>query len=337
MTLTPADSLAGKVAIVTGARRGIGRAEAILLAERGASVVVNGLAHGGDDSVESLADEIRSNGGQAVAEVCSVASFESGEQLVDRALSEFGRIDIIVNTAGVVRMTPVELATDEDWDFMVNVNLKGTYATARAALRQFKKQGSGIIVNTSSDAGTGDFYNSIYAATKEGVLGMTRAIAREYGRYGIRCNAIRPRAFDTGMTSPQTFSRQYGFAEQFGVPACGSHRFTPRDGTAAEVAEVVAWLCTDAASHLNGQLLQVGCGRAWPLGRADGGALLLRALRALTRRCCDRGRLPVRRLQGPIRDAPARGFRGDGRTSRRGSDALGRTGLRTEVLDGTGS
>jgi 3-oxoacyl-[acyl-carrier protein] reductase len=251
----------GQVAVVTGAGRGMGRAEALRLAAAGVAVVVNDLpGDGGPDPADAVAQSIRDRGGRAVAVSCSVASFAAGQRLVDVALAEFGRLDIVCTTAGTYRMGPMEELTEDGWDAVLAVNLTGTFAPIRAALPVFREQRSGVVVTMSSDAGTGDFFNGVYAATKEGVVGLTRAVAREYGRYGVRCNAVRPRAFDTGMANETSWRAMYEFDTAFGRPPCGVHRYTPRAGTAAEVAEVVAWLCGPAAAHVNGCVVQAGCG-----------------------------------------------------------------------------
>lgn len=133
-------------------------------------------------------------------------------------------------------------------------------APIRAALPVMRERGGGRIVTMSSDAGTGDFFNGVYAATKEGVVGLTRAVAREYGRYGIRATAIRPRAFDTGMANESSWRAMYDFDRAFGGPPCGVHHYSPRAGTAAEVADVSVWLCGPEATHVNGCVPQAGCG-----------------------------------------------------------------------------
>lgn len=246
--------LTGKVALVTGAGSGMGRAQAVALAAAGAKVLVNDLPGG---SAEAVAAQI---GDGAVAEPCSVDSFAAGQRLVDRAVAEFGGLDIVCTTAGTYRMGPLDELSEQDWDAVVGVNLTGTVAPIRVALPVLRERGGGSIVTMSSDAGTGDFFNGVYAATKEGVVGLTRAVAREYARYGVRCNAVRPRAFDTGMANEASWRAMYDFDRAFGGPPCGVHRYSPRVGTAAEVAAIAVWLCGPEAAHVNGRVLQAGCG-----------------------------------------------------------------------------
>jgi len=253
-------TLEGKTAVVTGAGRGMGRAQALLLASLGVKVLVNDLPTDKGNPAEDVVGEIVERGGEAVAFSHSVGSFEGGGRVVEAALDAFGGLDIVVNTAGTYSMGPLEDLSEEDWHRVLSVNLTGVYATIRRAIPVFREQGSGSIVNLSSDAGLGDYFSSVYCASKEGVVGLTRAVAREYGRWGVRCNAIRPRAFDTGMADRGSWERQRHFDTTYGMPMCGTHRYTPRMGTGDEVAAVVAWLCTDGAAHVNGRVIHAGCG-----------------------------------------------------------------------------
>ncbi|WP_313802152.1 SDR family NAD(P)-dependent oxidoreductase [Sphingobium sp.] len=254
-------SLDGKVAIVTGAGSGIGRAEAIQLARLGARVVVNDLGLGDPDRAQRVADEICDFGGEAVADVHSVATMEGGKAIVETAIARFGRLDILVNNAGAGRRAPITEMSEKDWDLTVAVNLKGCFTTVRHAAPILRAQRSGVIVNTSSDAGLGIFALSNYAAAKEGVVGFTRAVAFELGRYGVRCVAIRPRACRTRMTGPDSHAAFQAFEADFGLPFFGAHPFAhtifPEPD---EVAAMVAFLCGDGLDALNGQVLQAGGG-----------------------------------------------------------------------------
>jgi NAD(P)-dependent dehydrogenase (short-subunit alcohol dehydrogenase family) len=253
---------AGKVAIVTGSGRGIGRGEALELARLGAKVVVNDLPRGNPTSAEQVAAEIRAAGGEAVAAPANIASMEGAKSIVDTALEAFGRLDILINTAGTGRVGAVGELPEADWDTVIAVNLKGTFATVHFAAPVFIRQKTGgVIVNFSSEAGLGDYYLTPYSASKEGVVGFTRAIARELAPYKVRCVAVRPRAYDTGMASPTTFPMLAEFDRRFGRPMIGTHRqgFGIM-GTAAELGAIVAWLCTDEAAVLNGRVVQAGGG-----------------------------------------------------------------------------
>jgi len=252
--------LEGRVAIVTGAGSGIGRAEALALAREGARVVVNDLPRGEPPSAEKVAAEIRAAGGEAVPVSASVSRPEGATQIMEAALDSFGRLDILVNNAGFGRIAPVWEMSDADWDAVIAVNLKGTFLMVRNAAAIFVKQKSGVIINTASESGTGDYYFSSYAAAKEGIAGFTRAVARDVGRYGVRCNAIRPRAFDTGQANESGYERSTDFLRRFGMPMSGFYPMGPIPGKAAEVAEIVTWLCTDEAADANGRIFVAGCG-----------------------------------------------------------------------------
>ncbi len=254
--------LKGQVAIVTGGGGGIGRAEALQLAQEGAKVVVNDLPRGEPTSAEKVVQEIRNAGGEAVAVNASVSRMEGAAAIVHAAIDTYGRLDILVNNAGFGRMAPIWEMTEAEWDSVIAVNLKGSFAMIRHAAAHFRAQGGGVIVNTSSDAGTGDTYMDGYSAAKEGLVGLTRAVARDLARDGVRCNAIRPRAFDTGQSTAGGLETHRRFFERFGTTISGRHPLGPAAGTAAEVAAFVAWLCTDAAKSINGRIFLIGCGEA---------------------------------------------------------------------------
>lgn len=254
-------TLGGKVAIVTGAGRGIGRAQALELARQGARVVVNDLPRGEPRPADVTVGEIIAAGGEAVSASHNVATLPGAAAIVQAAIDAFGRVDILVNTAGLGRVGAVQEMSEADWDAVIAVNLRGTFLMVRHAAAHFIAQRSGAIVNIASDAGLGDYYLSPYSAAKEGIVGFTRAMARELGRFGIRCNALRPRAFDTGMATEVGFERQIAFNRNFGRPMCGTHPIRHNIlGKAAEVAAITAWLCSDAAAILNGRVIAAGGG-----------------------------------------------------------------------------
>jgi len=200
-----AKALAGTVAIVTGAGRGIGRAHALALAEAGAAVLVNDLGGGfrGEGSADprpahSVVEEIRARGGCAIADASSVANWANADRLVELAVRELGRLDIVVNNAGICRFATVDEMSQEDWDLTIAVNLTGTAALARAAARHWRSVGprpGRAIVNTSSPAGTNPAPGSpSYCASKAGVAAFTIAAATELAALGVRVNAIAPMA-----------------------------------------------------------------------------------------------------------------------------------------------
>jgi NAD(P)-dependent dehydrogenase (short-subunit alcohol dehydrogenase family) len=196
----------GDVVIVTGAAGGIGRAQALELGRRGARVVVNDLGGsvrggGGDATMaQAVVDEIVSAGGQAVASGASVSSDEGPQQIVDVALDTWGRVDGLIHNAAIVLDDHFENVTDEDLDSILSVNLRGTFRTARAVYRAMMSTGGGRIVTLTSASGlSGAFGQAAYATTKMGVVGMTRSVAWEGMRYGIKANALAPAAFDTRL------------------------------------------------------------------------------------------------------------------------------------------
>jgi 3-oxoacyl-[acyl-carrier protein] reductase len=258
--------LEGKVAVVTGAGRGIGRSEALLLAREGAKVVVNDIGAGENGSDQTVAQtvvgEIRDAGGEAVDNGDNVVTMEGAKRIIETALDSFGRLDILINNAGIVRPSVICEMTEEEWDAVLTVNLKGHFTTIRHAAPIFRDQGSGVIINTASESGLGHYGMSNYAAAKEGVVGLTRTVARELGRYNVRCNAIRPVAY-TRMANRTVFEMNRISQEELGVPAIGnswmSHDFAG-DISPDMVAVLSVWLCTDIAAHVNGHTFQVGGG-----------------------------------------------------------------------------
>lgn len=234
--------MAGKVAIVTGAGRGIGRAEAILLAAEGAAVVVNEVdAAAGQD----VADEIRAAGGRVLLDGGDCADVDAAEKLVERAVSEFGQLDALVNNAGVVLDRTVVNMTGTEWDRVIRVHLRGHYAPTHAACAHWKASGTrGHIVCTTSTSGLlGNFGQANYGAAKAGVAAFSAIVAQEMARYDVTCNAIAPAA-RTRMTEGA-----YG-----DIPATA-------DGfdfwQADNVAPMVVYLCSDASDHISGKVFGV--------------------------------------------------------------------------------
>ncbi|MBV9996715.1 MAG: SDR family oxidoreductase [Caulobacteraceae bacterium] len=259
--MTAAVRLDGKVALVTGAGRGIGRAEALLLASLGAKVVVNDLGGGswgggGDPAIApAVVEEIRKAGGEAVAETSSVSSWEGGRRAVQATIDAFGRIDILSNNAGIARPRRLDAWEEADWDLVHDVHMKGYAATIRHAAPHFIAQKGGVIVNKSSPSGFGHYSNGAYTAAKEGVVGLTRAAARDLGQFGVRCNAIRPIARGSQM-STDPMSATLEDSEALGIPALWNRpRGLPMAVTPdpQHVAALTAWLCSDASANLNGR------------------------------------------------------------------------------------
>ena len=255
--------LQGRAAVVTGAGRGIGRAIAELLAAEGAAVVVNDLGGNVDGSGAStgVADEvvaaIRGRGGHAVASYDSVTDFHTAEGIVETAVREFGAIDVLVNNAGILRDRMLFNMTEDEWDAVIAVHLKGTFNCTRHAAARMRERRRGRIVSMSSTSGVfGNSGQANYGAAKDGIAGFTRVIARDLGKYGITANAVCPGA-STRMT--QTVSNAARAARQkSGVQSPGGQRTLQLEHTGPEnVAPWVVHLATDAASHVNGQVFFV--------------------------------------------------------------------------------
>jgi len=245
--------LKDKVAVVTGAGGGIGRGTALLLAKEGAKVVVNdigGSAAGeGRDTTpaDKVVAEITAAGGTAVSNYDSVASMTGGEKIIGTALEKFGRIDIVVNNAGILRDRMIFNMSEEEWDAVINVHLKGTFACTRAAAPHMRQQKSGRIINITSTSGLiGNYGQANYAAAKMGIVGFTKAVALDLGRYGATANCIAPFAWTRMIgTIPTETEAQKVRVEKL-------KRMAP-----ALIAPLVAFLASDAAQEVTGQIFGV--------------------------------------------------------------------------------
>ncbi|MCK9543073.1 MAG: SDR family oxidoreductase [Novosphingobium sp.] len=257
----------GKVAIITGAGRGIGRETALLMAREGAKIVVNDLGGGpqgggGDASfAQQVVDEIKAAGGEAAAETSSVADMAGGKAVVDCAMDNFGRVDFLINNAGIIRPKRLLDMTEADFDIVVAVNFKGYFATMKAAAEHLKKQG-GAIVNMSSPSGFGHYGMINYTGAKEGVVGMTRTVARELAEFGVRANAVRPISGPTNMNIPEVYETLDYAMNTLKIPPLSNHWLgnSGPDGRPWNVAGVIAWLCTDLAAGLNGREVYINGG-----------------------------------------------------------------------------
>ncbi|MDE0592606.1 MAG: SDR family NAD(P)-dependent oxidoreductase [Dehalococcoidia bacterium] len=245
------DELAGRVAIVTGAGRGMGRAVAVRLAAAGASVVVNDLAA---DAAQSTADQLMSSGAMAIAVVGDVSKSAMVDLMIKRSNDEYGDISILVNAAGILRRTVVFDMDEDEWDLVLNVNLKGTFLPSKAVLSSMRASGWGRIVNFSSTAGktTSTLGGAHYTTSKHAVLGLTRHMAMEEADYGITVNAVCPGLIDTEMVQQDVDEdRLKRYTDGFPI-----HRL----GQPAEAAELVAFLASDRAAYITGQALDLSGG-----------------------------------------------------------------------------
>ncbi len=254
------DRLKGKVAIVTGSGGGIGRGEALALVSEGAKVVINDVGAavtgvgGSGKPADTVVEEIKKLGGEAVANYDSVSTPEGGENIIKTALNAFGRLDILVNNAGILRDKMVFNMTNEEWDAVIKVHLYGHFYTSRAACVIFRQQRSGRIINTSSISGLGNRGQSNYAAAKEGIIGFTRTLALDMGKYGVTVNAIRPNA-GTRMTISDDMRQA---AERTGRAGMIQYMESMKP---EDVAPMVVWLASEAAANVNGRNFFVQTGR----------------------------------------------------------------------------
>jgi 3-oxoacyl-[acyl-carrier protein] reductase len=242
--------LEGKVAVVTGASRGIGRAIALELANRGARVVVN--YNRSADAAAAVVAAIEADGGQATAVQADVSDFSQARALIQAAVKAYGRLDVLVNNAGVTRDQLILMMKEEDWDTVVRVNLKSMFNTCKAAARVMLRQRYGRIVNISSVSGiAGQGGQTNYAAAKAGVIGFTKSLAKELGPRQITVNVVAPGLIPTDLTAD--------LAEELCQKAID---LTPvgRLGRAEEVAYAVAFLASDEAAFITGAVLPVDGG-----------------------------------------------------------------------------
>lgn len=249
-------SLAGKVAIITGSGRGLGLSYAQELARQGASVIINDMDPA---AVQTAVESIIETGGKAAGVVAAVGSTGSAKALVAAAVENFGRLDILVTNAGVLRDKSLLKMTDEDFDLVINVHLRGTFTCVREAYGHFKENGiAGRIITIGSPTGQrGNFGQTNYAAAKAGIVGMVRTWALEMKRSGVTANAVIPVAA-TEMTKTVPFFRPAVDADERGEAMPDFYRKDLGFGTADDVAGLVAFLASDEAQNINGQVIGAG-------------------------------------------------------------------------------
>jgi 3-oxoacyl-[acyl-carrier protein] reductase len=241
-------NLSDKVALVTGSGRGIGKAIALKLSEAGANVVINDI----NDSAESMAEQIRGTGKNSIACIANVSSAAEVNTMIDKIVDTYGRIDILINNAGITRDQLLLRMTDEDWDRVLDINLKSVFLCTRSAIKYMLKQRYGKIISISSVVGLiGNAGQANYAAAKAGILGFTRSIAREVAPRGITVNAIAPGFIDTEMTQRLTDEQKKELMTRIPLGYLG----LPED-----IANAVVFLASEAARYITGQVLSVDGG-----------------------------------------------------------------------------
>ncbi len=242
--------LADKVAVVTGAGRGIGAAIALTLAKEGARVVVNYSRSA--EAAEQVVAQIQAAGGEATAVQGSVAIPAEAEALIKAAQEKYGRIDILVNNAGITRDKLIMRMTEEDWDAVLDTNLKGAFLCSKTAATLMLKQKSGVIVNVGSVIGKSGGAGQVnYSASKAGLIGLTKSLAKELGSRNIRVNAVAPGFIETEMT--EALKPEYRDVILKQIPL-------GRLGASEDVARVVAFLCSEDAAYIQGEVISIDGG-----------------------------------------------------------------------------
>ena len=244
--------LKGKIALVTGASRGIGRQIALSMAREGALVIVNynGYAARAEETVK----EITKSGGQAEAVQCNVADYAAVEELMKYVIGKYKRLDILVNNAGITKDNLLMKMGEEDFDAVIGINLKGAFNCTKHVSRQMLKQKGGRIINISSVSGVmGNAGQANYCASKAGVIGLTKSVARELGSRGITVNAIAPGFIDTEMTEVLSEDVKKAMGDQIPLK---------RFGKTEDVAETAVFLASDRAAYITGQVISVDGGMA---------------------------------------------------------------------------
>lgn len=244
--------LTNKVALVTGASRGIGKEIARALANQGAFVVVN--YNGSKERAQAVAEEINADAGEcrAVPYGCNVSDFTACGEMIEHIIKEYGHLDILVNNAGITRDGLIMKMSEDAFDAVLDTNLKGTFHTIRHASRYFLKQKSGHIINISSVSGVmGNAGQANYSASKAGVIGLTKSVARELASRGVTCNAVAPGFIETEMTEAMTEQAKEAVKAQIPLK---------RVGTVEDIAHTVVFLASDYASYITGQVISVDGG-----------------------------------------------------------------------------
>jgi 3-oxoacyl-[acyl-carrier protein] reductase len=241
--------LEGKVAVITGAARGIGRSIALRFAEHGANVAFSDIRY--DENSESLEKELKSLGVNAKGYASDASSFDGSETFIGQVLADFGQVDILVNNAGITRDNLLMRMSEQDWDLVLGINLKSAFNLTKAVLKPMMKQRFGSIINMSSVVGiSGNAGQANYSASKAGMIGFTKSVAQELGSRNIRCNAIAPGFIETEMTAKLPDEVRLGWMNDIPLK---------RGGKPEDVADACVFLASDLSSYVTGQVINV-CG-----------------------------------------------------------------------------
>lgn len=241
--------LEGKTALITGGSRGIGKALVLAFAAQGAHVAFSDLFY--DEKAQALEAELAQMGVKGKGYASDASNFADSEKLVDQVAADFGRVDILINNAGITRDTLLMRMTEDNWDDVIRVNLKSAFNLTKAAQKYMLKQRSGSIINMSSVVGLGgNAGQANYAASKAGMIGFTKSVAQELGARNVRCNAIAPGFIETDMTAGLPEEVKKGWAEKIPLK---------RAGSAQDVADVAIFLASDMSAYVTGQVIAV-CG-----------------------------------------------------------------------------
>lgn len=244
--------LTGKIAVVTGAGRGIGKEIALTFAREGAIVIVN--YNGSEQAAKEVVDAIKAQNGEAEAYQCNIADFQKTAEMMNYIIKKYGRIDILVNNAGITKDNLLLKMSEEEFDIVIDTNLKGAFQCIKYVTKQMIKQRSGRIINISSVCGVmGNAGQANYCAAKAGMIGLTKSAARELAVRGITVNAIAPGFIETDMTDALTENIKEGILAQIPMKKLGSVK---------DIAEMAAFLASEKAEYITGQVININGGMA---------------------------------------------------------------------------